>query len=243
MSKKGSTRPSALGLVDLFLTFFIDCVHIYVPKGVFWGSTSRPHIGDMVMSLFFTLGVHRSWLSSLLMEHFQFDWTILLTSSHGFHRPVQHMKFNKSKVGRHHPKGGKQVNGQKQRDGEQYTELNDDKIMIWSEWSDEAQTALSYMNILFSDGHVYKRIAWRLCLRKWFLSPDLWFEAMTATAVSCDLPYLEQRQAETTGLSGPWLWLLSPPSSPSPPFSPFPPPPPSSSDNSIVNILPCWIIH
>ena len=211
-----------------------------------WGSTSRPHIGDMVMSLFFTLGVHCSWLSSLLMEHFQFDWTILLTSSHGFHRPAQHMKFNKSKVGRHHPKGGKQVNGQKQRDGEQYTELNDDKIMIWSEWSDGAQTALSYymtyMDILFS-----KRIAWRLCLRKWFLSPDLWFEAMTATAVSCDLPYLEQRQAETTGRSGPWLWLLSPPSSPSPPFSPFPPPPPSSSlpdwQLNWQYILPCLHIH
>ena len=41
---------------DLFLTFFIDCDHIYVPKGNIWGSTSRPHIGDMMMSLFFTLG-------------------------------------------------------------------------------------------------------------------------------------------------------------------------------------------
>ena len=41
---------------DLFLTFFIDCDHIYVPKGDIWGSTSRPHIGDMMMSLFFTLG-------------------------------------------------------------------------------------------------------------------------------------------------------------------------------------------
>ena len=41
---------------DLFLTFFIDCDHIYVPKGAIWGSTSRPHIGDMMMSLFFTLG-------------------------------------------------------------------------------------------------------------------------------------------------------------------------------------------
>ena len=29
---------------------------------------------------FFYFGVHRSWLSSLLMEHFQFDWTILLAS-------------------------------------------------------------------------------------------------------------------------------------------------------------------
>ena len=149
------------------------------------------------------------------------------------HRMAFIALLNKSKVGRHHPKGEKQVYAQKQRDGEQYAELNDDKIMIWSEWSDGVQTALSYMDNLSSDGHVYKRIAWRLCLRKWFLSPDLWFEAMTATAVSCDLPYLEQRQAETTGRSGPWLWLLSPPSSPSPPF---PPPPPSSSDNSIVNI-------
>ena len=37
---------------DLFLAFFIDCDHIYVPKGTNWGSTSRPHIGDLVMSLF-----------------------------------------------------------------------------------------------------------------------------------------------------------------------------------------------
>ena len=36
----------------LFLSFFIDCGHIYVPKGAFRGSTSRPHIGDLVMSLF-----------------------------------------------------------------------------------------------------------------------------------------------------------------------------------------------
>ena len=28
----------------------------YVPNGRFWGSTSRPHIGDVAMSLFFTLG-------------------------------------------------------------------------------------------------------------------------------------------------------------------------------------------
>jgi len=39
-----------------FFTFFIDCSHIYVPNGVFGGSTSRPHLGDLVMSLFFTLG-------------------------------------------------------------------------------------------------------------------------------------------------------------------------------------------
>ena len=36
-----------------FLTFFIDCGYIHVPKGAFWGSTSSPH---MVMSLFFTSG-------------------------------------------------------------------------------------------------------------------------------------------------------------------------------------------
>ena len=37
---------------DLFLTFFLDYDYIYVPKGTFWGSTSRPHIGDLVMGLF-----------------------------------------------------------------------------------------------------------------------------------------------------------------------------------------------
>ena len=39
--------------VDLFFTFFIiSCGHFYVPNGVFWGSSSRPHIGDLVMNLF-----------------------------------------------------------------------------------------------------------------------------------------------------------------------------------------------
>ena len=37
---------------DLYLSFFIDYDHIYVPNGMKWGSTSRPHIGDLVMSLF-----------------------------------------------------------------------------------------------------------------------------------------------------------------------------------------------
>ena len=41
---------------DLFLTFFMDCGHIYVPNRMKWGSTSSPHIGDVMMSLFFTLG-------------------------------------------------------------------------------------------------------------------------------------------------------------------------------------------
>ena len=40
---------------DPFLTFFIDC-HVYVSKGMFWGSKSRPHIGDLVMSLFLLWG-------------------------------------------------------------------------------------------------------------------------------------------------------------------------------------------
>ena len=44
---------------DLFLTFFIDCGHNHVSNGEFWGSTSRPHIGDMEASLFY-FGVHRS---------------------------------------------------------------------------------------------------------------------------------------------------------------------------------------
>ena len=39
-----------------FLPFSIDCSHIYVPKGVFWGSKGRPHIGDLVMSLFLLWG-------------------------------------------------------------------------------------------------------------------------------------------------------------------------------------------
>ena len=37
---------------DLFLTFFVDCGYIYGQKRKTWGSTSRPHIGDVVMSLF-----------------------------------------------------------------------------------------------------------------------------------------------------------------------------------------------
>ena len=36
---------------DLFSTFFIDCNHIYFPNWVNWGSTSRQHIGEVVMSL------------------------------------------------------------------------------------------------------------------------------------------------------------------------------------------------
>ena len=38
------------------MTFFIDCDPIYVPNGKNWGSTSRPNIGNLVMSLFLLLG-------------------------------------------------------------------------------------------------------------------------------------------------------------------------------------------
>ena len=33
----------------------LDCGHIYDPNGRFWGFTSRPHIGDVVMTLFLRL--------------------------------------------------------------------------------------------------------------------------------------------------------------------------------------------
>ena len=38
------------------MIFFIDCDHIYVPNGMNWGSTSRLHIGDVMMSLFLLWG-------------------------------------------------------------------------------------------------------------------------------------------------------------------------------------------
>ena len=54
---------------DLFLTFVIDCSIIYVPNRYFWGPTSRPGIGDLVMSLIFTLGstVHDKQSSSNIL--------------------------------------------------------------------------------------------------------------------------------------------------------------------------------
>jgi len=55
---------------DLFLTFFMDCGHIYVPKGNIWGSTSRPHIGDMMMSLFSLWGRPFMTGDGLKMVHF-----------------------------------------------------------------------------------------------------------------------------------------------------------------------------
>ena len=40
----------------LFLTLFIYCGHIFVPNEVFGGSTSRPHIGDLVINFFLLWG-------------------------------------------------------------------------------------------------------------------------------------------------------------------------------------------
>ena len=48
----GKKLPFFLWNFDLFLTFFIDCDHIYVPNGAIWGSASRPHLGDVAMGLF-----------------------------------------------------------------------------------------------------------------------------------------------------------------------------------------------
>ena len=39
-------------MLTFFWHFFIDTGHIYVPKWTFLGSTSRPHIGDLVMGFF-----------------------------------------------------------------------------------------------------------------------------------------------------------------------------------------------
>ena len=54
---------------DPFFTFFIDC-HVYVPNGMFWGSKSRPHIGDLVMSLFLLWGPSLMTGDGLKMFHF-----------------------------------------------------------------------------------------------------------------------------------------------------------------------------
>ena len=54
---------------DPFFTFFIDC-HVYVPNGMFWGSKSRPHIGDLMMSLFLLWGPPLMTGDGLKMFHF-----------------------------------------------------------------------------------------------------------------------------------------------------------------------------
>ena len=67
----GEKWPFFYGILTLFLTFFIDCGHIYIPKGVFGVlSTSRPHRGDLVMSLIFTLGPTTHDWGWLKMVHF-----------------------------------------------------------------------------------------------------------------------------------------------------------------------------
>ena len=40
----------------------ISAIYWISPHTNFWGPTSRPHTEDLVMSLFFYLGVHSSWL-------------------------------------------------------------------------------------------------------------------------------------------------------------------------------------
>ena len=48
----------------LFLSFFMDSGHIYVPSGVFWDFSSRTHIGDLVMNLFLLCGPpSMAWVS------------------------------------------------------------------------------------------------------------------------------------------------------------------------------------
>ena len=49
--KKGHFFVKLLPIFDIF----IDCGHIFVPNGVFWGSTSRPHIEDLVMGHIFVI--------------------------------------------------------------------------------------------------------------------------------------------------------------------------------------------
>ena len=53
--KNGKKRSFFHGILTYFWLFFIDCGYIYVPNGVFWGSTRGPQ-GDLVMILIFTLG-------------------------------------------------------------------------------------------------------------------------------------------------------------------------------------------
>ena len=51
MAKNGHFLWNFKPILDIFY-----CGHIYVSNGRSWGTTSRPHLGDLVMNLFFTLG-------------------------------------------------------------------------------------------------------------------------------------------------------------------------------------------
>ena len=44
------------GFLTYFFTFFIDCGHIYVSNKVSWGSSSRPHMRNLVMKPFLLWG-------------------------------------------------------------------------------------------------------------------------------------------------------------------------------------------
>ena len=68
-SKTMATNVIFSWTFDPFFTFFIDC-HVYVPNGMFWGSKSRPHIGDLVMSLFLLWGPSLMTGDGLKMFHF-----------------------------------------------------------------------------------------------------------------------------------------------------------------------------
>jgi len=51
---RAKQRQFCLEFWPIFDIFLIDCGHIYVPKGIFWGTTHR--IGDLVMNFFYFLG-------------------------------------------------------------------------------------------------------------------------------------------------------------------------------------------
>ena len=68
-SKTMATNVIFSWTFDPFFTFFIDC-HVYVPNGIFWGSKSRPHIGDLMMSLFLLWGPPLMTGDGLKMFHF-----------------------------------------------------------------------------------------------------------------------------------------------------------------------------
>ena len=89
-SKTMATKAIFSWTFDPFFTFFIDC-HVYVPKGMFWGSKSRPHIRHLVMSLFFTWPRgpgHLEWeLATCWSDHYSSsdERNLLLTNKCYFH--------------------------------------------------------------------------------------------------------------------------------------------------------------
>ena len=55
MAENGKKAAISSLNIDPFFTFFVHCGHIYNPNGVFWGSTSRPQIRDLVVMSLFSL--------------------------------------------------------------------------------------------------------------------------------------------------------------------------------------------